>query len=92
MEATMKFSINEVRKRLPALVRQVQQDAGASVQITVHHEVVAELCAVWPELAPGTAARDLQQLMKRLPKHRSPKTHVSSHIKTPMYGNGNAAS
>ena len=63
----MKLSISEVRKQLPALVRQVRHDAGASVQITVHDEVVAELRAVQPVPEPGVAAKKLQQLMKGLP-------------------------
>lgn len=88
----MKLSISEVRKRLPALVRQVQHDVGASIQITVHGEVVAELRAVQPEPEPGAAAKKLQQLMKRLPKSRGPQTHVSSHIKTHLYKKRSAAS
>jgi antitoxin (DNA-binding transcriptional repressor) of toxin-antitoxin stability system len=91
MEATMKLSISEVRKQLPSLVRQVQQDAGASVLITVHDEVVAELRAVQTEPEPGAAAKKLLRLMKRLPKPRGPKTHVSSHIKAHLYGNGSVA-
>jgi len=88
----MKLSISEVRKQLPALVRQVRHDAGASVQITVHDEVVAELRAVQPEPEHGVAAKKLQQLMKGLPRPRGPKTHVSSHVKAHLYGNGSAAS
>ncbi len=88
----MKLSISEVRKQLSALVRQVRQDSGTSVQITVHDEVVAELRAVQPEPAPGAAAKKLQQLMKQLPQHRGPKTHVSSHVNAHLYGNGTAAS
>jgi antitoxin (DNA-binding transcriptional repressor) of toxin-antitoxin stability system len=91
-ETIMKLSISEARKQLPTLVRQVQHDAGASVQITVHDEVVAELRAVQPEPEPGAAAQKLNQFMKRLPKPRGPKTHVSSHVKAHLYGNGSAAS
>ncbi|MBI4401246.1 MAG: hypothetical protein HY581_06405 [Nitrospirae bacterium] len=82
----MKLSISEARKRLPALVRQVQQDAGTSVQIMVHDQVVAELRAAQPEPEPGAAARKLLQLMKRLPKHRGRKTRLSSHVKEYLYG------
>lgn len=82
----MKLSISEARKRLPALVRQVQQDAGTSVQIMVHDEVVAELRAAQPEPEPGAAAKKLLQLMKRLPKHRGRKTRLSSHVKKYLYG------
>ena len=88
----MKLSISEARKQLPALVRQVQHDAGVSVQITVHDAVVAELRTVMPEPEPGAAAKQLHQFMKRLPKPRGPKTHVSSHVKAHLYGNGSAAS
>ncbi|MDR4461696.1 MAG: hypothetical protein MRJ67_14455 [Nitrospirales bacterium] len=87
----MKLSISEVRKQLPALVRQVQRDGGASVQIMVHDEVVAELRAVQPEPEPGAAAKKLQQVMKGLPKPRGPKTHVSSHVKAHLYGKGSTA-
>ena len=49
----MKLSISEARKRLPELVRQVKQDRGSVVQITVRDEVVAELRAALPEPEPG---------------------------------------
>ncbi|MGH7230090.1 MAG: hypothetical protein ACREJU_01860 [Nitrospiraceae bacterium] len=82
----MKLSISEARKRLPALVRQVRKDAGTRVQIMVHDEVVAELRAVQPEPEPGAAARKLFELMQKLPKHRGPKTHTSSHVKEHLHG------
>jgi len=82
----MKFSISEARKRLPALVRKVQQDAGARVQITVHDQVVAELRAVQQEPAPGAAARALQDLMVTLPKRRGRPQRISSKIKQHLYG------
>ena len=82
----MKLSISEARKRLPALVRRVQRDAGASVEITVHNEVVAELRAVQPEPEPGVAARRLLRLMKKLPKRRGRKIPISSRVKTHLYG------
>lgn len=82
----MKLSISEARKRLPALVRRVQRDAGASVQITVHDEVVAELRAVQQELTPGAAAATLLKLMAKLPKRRGRKVPISSRIKTHLYG------
>lgn len=81
----MKISISEARKRLPALVRRVRRDAGASVQIMVHDEVVAELRAVQPEPEPGAAATKLLELMARLPKRRGRKIRISSHIKDHLY-------
>jgi antitoxin (DNA-binding transcriptional repressor) of toxin-antitoxin stability system len=85
-EGMVKLSISEARKRLPALVRRVQRDAGASVEITVHNEVVAELRAVQPEPEPGVAARRLLRLMKKLPKRRGRKIPISSRVKTHLYG------
>ncbi len=82
----MKLSISEARKRLPALVRRVRRNAGASVQITVHDEVVAELRAVQPEPEPGAAAKKLLQVMAHLPKGRGRKTGVSSQVKKHLYG------
>ena len=82
----MKLSISEARKRLPALVRRVRQDAGARVEITVHDEVVAELRAVQPEPEPGAAAKTLLRLMKDLPKPRRRKLPISSHVKDHLYG------
>ena len=82
----MKLSISEARKRLPALVRKVRRDVDASVQITVHDEVVAELRAAQPEPEPGAAARGLLRLMKKLPKPRGRKLPISSHVKTHLYG------
>jgi antitoxin (DNA-binding transcriptional repressor) of toxin-antitoxin stability system len=82
----MKLSISETRKRLPALVRKVRRDADASVQITVHNEVVAELRAVQPEPEPGAAAKTLLRLMTRLPKPRGRKLPISSRVKPHLYG------
>ena len=82
----MKISISEARRRLPELVRQVRRDAGTSVQITVHDEVVAELRAAQPEPEPGAAAKKLLELIKKLPKHRGRKTTTSSHVKEHLYG------
>jgi antitoxin (DNA-binding transcriptional repressor) of toxin-antitoxin stability system len=82
----MKLSISEARKRLPELVRQVRRDAGTRVEIMVHDEVVAELRATQPDPEPGTAARKLLELMKKMPKHRGRKTHISSHSKEHLYG------
>ncbi len=76
----MKIPISEARRRLPELIRQVRKEAGTSVQITVHGEVVAELRAAQPEPEPGAAARKLLELMAKLPKHRGRKTHVSSRV------------
>ena len=84
----MKISISEARKRLPALVRQVRQDRGANVQITMHNEVVAELRAAQPEPEPGAAAKKLLEIMKKLPLHRGRKTTTSSHVKAYLYGQG----
>mgnify|MGYP001351481705 CR=1 FL=1 len=84
----MRLSISEARRRLPDLVRQVRKDPGTRVEITVHHEVVAELRAVQPEPEPGAAARALQALMRKLPKHRGRKTDVSAHVKDLLYGRG----
>jgi antitoxin (DNA-binding transcriptional repressor) of toxin-antitoxin stability system len=84
----VKLSINEARKRLPELVRQVRKDAGARVEIMVRAEVVAELRAALPEPEPGAAAKKLVELMLRLPKQRGRKTCVSRHIKKHLYGSG----
>ena len=82
----MKLSISEARKHLPALVRRVQRDAGTSVQITVHDQVVAELHAVQREPAPGAAARTLLDLMAGLPKRRGRTHRISSRVKEHLYG------
>ncbi|MBI2361451.1 MAG: hypothetical protein HYV04_21505 [Deltaproteobacteria bacterium] len=84
----MKLSISEARRRLPELVRQVRKDAGAKVEITVRDEVVAELRAALPEPEPGAAAKKLLDIMRRLPKHRGPKTNVSGRINQYLYGGG----
>lgn len=84
----MKVSISEARKRLPELVRQVQKDAGTSIQITVHEKVVAELRAIQPLPEPGEAARRLLALRKKLGRRgRKVRAHdVSSHVKEHLYG------
>ncbi len=81
-----RVSISEARRRLPQLVRQVKQDLGSVVQITVRDEVVAELRASLPEPEPGAAARALLELMRKLPKHRGPRRNVSGHVKEHLYG------
>ncbi len=81
-----RVSISEARRRLPQLVRQVKQDHGSVVQITVRDEVVAELRASLPEPEPGAAARALLELMRTLPKHRGPRRNVSGHVKEHLYG------
>lgn len=81
-----RVSISEARRRLPELVRQVKQDQGSVVQITVRDEVVAELRAALPEPEPGAAARVLLELMNKLPKHRGPRRNISGHIKEHLYG------
>jgi antitoxin (DNA-binding transcriptional repressor) of toxin-antitoxin stability system len=85
----MKVSISEARRRLPELVRQVRKDPGATVQITVRDEVVAELRAALPEPEPGAAARALLELARTLPKPRRRRgrpTDVSAHVKEYLYG------
>lgn len=84
----MKVSISEARRRLPELVKRVRKDAGEPVQITVHDEVVAELRAAEAEPEPGAAARAMLELMKKLPKGRGPKRHISCRVKQVLYGPG----
>jgi antitoxin (DNA-binding transcriptional repressor) of toxin-antitoxin stability system len=81
-----RVSISEARQRLPQLVRQVKQDRGSVVQITVRDEVVAELRAALPEPEPGAAARALRDLMRKLPRHRGPRRNISGHVKQYLYG------
>ncbi len=82
----MKLSISEARRRLPELVRQVKQDRGSVVQITVRDEIVAELRAAMPQPEPGAAARALLELMEKLPKRRGPRRNISGHVKEHLYG------
>ena len=83
-----RVSISEARRRLPELVRQVKQDRGSVVQITVRNEVVAELRAVLPapEPEPGAAARTLLDLIRKLTKHRGPRRNISGHVKEHLSG------
>ncbi len=84
----MKLSISEARRRLPELVRQLQTDAGTSIQITVHEKVVAELRAIQPVPEPGEAARRLLALRKKLARRgRRARAHdVSGRVKEHLYG------
>ena len=81
-----RVSITEARKRLPELVRQVKQDPGSVVQITVRDEVVAELRAALPEPEPGAAARALLEMMQKLPQRRGRRHNISGHVKEYLYG------
>lgn len=71
----MRLPISEFRRRLPALVRELQRDPTAYVQITVREEAVAELRSLQPSPAPGEAARRLLALERRMRARgaRSPK-------------------
>lgn len=82
----MKLSISDARKRLRARVPEVRRDAGATVDITVHDEVVVELRAVQSEPEPRAAAKTLLRLMKQLPKPRGRKRSISSHVKDHLSG------
>ena len=83
----MKVSISEARKNLPKLVRQVKQDRGSVVQITVRDEVVVELRAALPQPEPGAAARALLELARKPPKPRRGRpTDISAHVKEYLYG------
>ncbi len=81
-----RVSITEARKRLPQLVRQVKQDRGSVVYITVRDEVVAELRATLPEPEPGAAARALLELARKFPRHRGRRQNISGHVKEYLYG------
>jgi antitoxin (DNA-binding transcriptional repressor) of toxin-antitoxin stability system len=81
-----RVSISEARRRLPELVRQVKQDRGSVVQITVRDEVVAELRAALPEPEPGAAAHALLEMMQRLPQRRGRRRDISGHVKEHLYG------
>ena len=81
-----RVSISDARKRLPRLVRQVTQDRGSVVQITVRGEIVAELRAALPEPEPGAATRALRELMDKLPRHRGARRNISGHVKEHLYG------
>ena len=83
-----RISISDARRRLPELVREVRQDRGAVVQITVRDEVVAELRAALPEPEPGAAARALVELARKLPRprKRDRPTDVSAHVKDYLHG------
>jgi antitoxin (DNA-binding transcriptional repressor) of toxin-antitoxin stability system len=82
----MKLAISETRRRLPELVRLLRKNSEAKVQITVHGEVVAELRAAQPEPEPGSAARKLLELMKKLPRHRGRRSRLSTQVKKQLYG------
>lgn len=84
----MKLSISETRRRLPELVRHIRKDSGATIQITVREEVVAELRAAVPEPEPGLAAKKLLRLMRKMPKQRRRKVNVSENMKDYLYGSG----
>jgi len=81
-----RVTISEARRRLPQLVRQVEQDRGSVVQITVRDEVVAEIRAALPEPEPGAAARALLEMMRKLPRHRGRRRDASGRVKEHLYG------
>jgi antitoxin (DNA-binding transcriptional repressor) of toxin-antitoxin stability system len=84
----VKLSITEARKRLPELVRQVRKDPGATVQITVRDEPVAELRSVTTGPEPGEAATKLLELRRKLARKRlkGRRIDVSNRVKEHLYG------
>jgi len=84
----MRLPISEARRRLPELVRRVRENAGATIHITVHDEVVAELRAALPEPPPGAAAKALLALSRRQPSTRHRKVRISNNVKAHLYGAG----
>ncbi len=84
----MRLPISEARRRLPELVRRVREDAGTTVHISVHGEVVAELRAALPEPPPGAAAKALLALSRRQPATRHRKVRISNSVKAHLYGPG----
>ncbi len=84
----MKIPITEARRRLPALLKVVQKDPRATIQITVRNEVVAELRAPQSQPAPGEAAKRLLALRKKLARRglTAQKPDISTHVKKHLYG------
>ena len=82
----MQIPISEARAKLPQLIKQLQRSPSLTYEITVHHEVVAELKAP-PQLSEGgEAAKRLLAIMKQLPKPGSrKKVRVSENIKKHLY-------
>ena len=64
----MQVPISEARAKLPQLVKQLQQNPTLTYEITIHHEVVAELKAPAQLPQDGEAARKLLALIEQLPK------------------------
>lgn len=77
----MQVPISEARTKLPQLIKQLQRNPSLTYEITVHHEVVAELKAP-PQLSKeGEAAKRLLAIMEQLPKLRSrKKVRVSESV------------
>jgi antitoxin (DNA-binding transcriptional repressor) of toxin-antitoxin stability system len=82
----VRLPISEARRRLPELVRHIREDTGATVHITVHGEVVAELRAALPEPPPGGAAKALLALARRQRAVRRRTGQVSANVKAHLYG------
>ena len=82
----MQVPISEARTKLPQLIKQIQRNPSLTYEITVHHEVVAELKAP-PQLSEGgEAAKRLLAIMEQLPKPKSKKkVRVSANIKKHLY-------
>jgi hypothetical protein len=61
---------------------------GATVQITVGEEAVAELRALQPGPQPGEGARKLLELRKKLARMglKTRRSDVSGHVKEHLYG------
>ncbi len=85
----MKIPITEARRKLPGLLKMVQNDPTTTIEITVRDEIVAELRAPKPvSEKPSEAAKTLLSLRKKLARQglTAQQSDLSSHVKESLYG------
>jgi len=84
----MQIPISQVRAKLPQLVKQLKHNPSLTYEITVHHEVVAELKAPAQLPQGGEAAKSLLAIIAQLPKSKSRrKGKISENVKAHLYPN-----
>ncbi len=88
----MKIPVSEARRQLAGLLKTIQKDPRATIQITVRDEIVAELRAPQPGTKPGEAAKKLLNLRKKFARRgiTAQRPDISVRVKDHLYGQGGA--
>jgi hypothetical protein len=75
---SQELTISEARKKLPSLLKEIQQDASRSFVIKVHKEAVATLSAVKKVTRKGMAVKALLRMIEHQKEQKTGEASVHS--------------